>query len=93
MLSVQSTVALALMLFILVEYSAAMPTTDKDKARFLNNVNLVDDDGSIDKALMNYLFTKQIVKRLRNQMNVNDLQRKRNFWRQCSLNAVACFGK
>ncbi|KYN18132.1 PREDICTED: allatostatin C-like [Trachymyrmex cornetzi] len=92
MLSVQSTVALALMLFVLAEYSATMPTIDKDKARFFNNVNLVDDDDSIDKALMN-LFTKQIVKRLRNQMNVNDLQRKRNFWRQCSLNAVACFGK
>jgi len=40
MLSVQSTIALALMLFVLVEYSAAMPTIDKDKARYLNNVNV-----------------------------------------------------
>lgn len=40
MLSVQSTVALALMLFVLAEYSAAMPTIDKDKARFFNNVNV-----------------------------------------------------
>ncbi|KYM98998.1 PREDICTED: allatostatin C-like [Cyphomyrmex costatus] len=93
MLSIQSIIVLTLMIFILAEYSGAMPMLDKDKDRFSDNINLVDDDGSIDKALMNYLFTKQIVKRLRNQMNVSDLQRKRYFWKQCSVNVVACFGK
>ncbi|XP_011695287.1 PREDICTED: prohormone-1-like [Wasmannia auropunctata] len=93
MLSIRSAVALALMLFVLAEYSGAMPTIDKDKDRFLNNVDLVDDDGSIETALINYLFTKQIVKRLRDQLDVGDLQRKRNYWKQCAFNAVSCFGK
>lgn len=40
MLSVRSAVTLALVLFVLAEYSKAMPTIDKDKERFLNNVNV-----------------------------------------------------
>ncbi|KAL0119741.1 hypothetical protein PUN28_007881 [Cardiocondyla obscurior] len=90
MLSVRSAVTLALLLFILAEYSEAMPAIDKEK--LLNNVNLMNDDGSIETALINYLFTKQIVKRLRNQLDFSDLQ-KRGFWKQCATNAVACFGK
>jgi hypothetical protein len=54
---------------------------------------LIDDDGSIETALINYLFTKQIVKRLRNQLDIDDLQRKRSYWKQCAFNAVSCFGK
>lgn len=53
----------------------------------------MDDDGNIETALINYLFTKQIVKRLRNQLDIGDLQRKRNYWKQCAFNAVSCFGK
>jgi len=40
MLSVQGAVALALMLFVLAEYSGSMPAIDKDKDRFLSNVNV-----------------------------------------------------
>ncbi|KAJ8868835.1 hypothetical protein PR048_030376 [Dryococelus australis] len=54
---------------------------------------LVDDDGSIETALINYLFAKQVVNRLRSQMDVTDLQRKRSYWKQCAFNAVSCFGK
>lgn len=53
----------------------------------------MDDDGNIETALINYLFTKQIVNRLRNQLDIDDLLRKRNFWKQCAFNAVSCFGK
>jgi hypothetical protein len=56
-------------------------------------LQLVDDDGSIDTALINYLFAKQVVNRLRSQMDVSDLQRKRSYWKQCAFNAVSCFGK
>ncbi|XP_012222697.1 allatostatin C [Linepithema humile] len=93
MLSVRSALAIALMLFILVEWSGAMPTIDKDKERLMNSVDLIDDDGSIETALINYLFTKQIVKRLRNQLDIGDLLRKRSYWKQCAFNAVSCFGK
>ncbi|XP_020296756.1 allatostatin C-like [Pseudomyrmex gracilis] len=92
-MSVRSAFALVLLLFILVEWSQSMPTMDKDKDRFLKNVDLIDDDGSIETALINYLFTKQIVKRLRNQMDIGDLLRKRSYWKQCAFNAVSCFGK
>ncbi|GFG28745.1 hypothetical protein Cfor_02992 [Coptotermes formosanus] len=55
-------------------------------------LQLVDDDGSIETALINYLFAKQVVNRLRSQMDVTDLQRKRSYWKQCAFNAVSCFG-
>jgi hypothetical protein len=58
-----------------------------------NVLQLVDDDGSIETALINYLFAKQVVNRLRSQMDVSDLQRKRSYWKQCAFNAVSCFGK
>ncbi|KAJ4442763.1 hypothetical protein ANN_04355 [Periplaneta americana] len=48
---------------------------------------LVDDDGSVETALINYLFAKQVVNRLRSQMDVSDLQRKRSYWKQCAFNA------
>ncbi|XP_076670924.1 prohormone-1 isoform X2 [Andrena cerasifolii] len=88
-LRIAAFVAVALM--VLVGWSASLPAVDKD--RLLNEVDLVDDDGSIDTALINYLFTKQIVKRLRSQLDIGDLQRKRSYWKQCAFNAVSCFGK
>ncbi|GLH03233.1 hypothetical protein R5R35_001869 [Gryllus longicercus] len=65
-----------------------------DKERLLSELDqLVDDDGSVETALINYLFAKQVVNRLRSQMDVSDLQRKRSYWKQCAFNAVSCFGK
>ncbi|XP_014598613.1 PREDICTED: allatostatin C-like [Polistes canadensis] len=86
----RGVVILALFFTILVDWTMALPTLDKD---ILNDVDLVDEDGSIDAALINYLFTKQIVQRLRNQLDIGDLQRKRSYWKQCAFNAVSCFGK
>ncbi|KAI4479913.1 hypothetical protein M0804_010652 [Polistes exclamans] len=86
----RGVVILALFFTILVDLTMALPTLDKD---ILNDVDLVDEDGSIDAALINYLFTKQIVQRLRNQLDIGDLQRKRSYWKQCAFNAVSCFGK
>ncbi|XP_072152683.1 prohormone-1 isoform X2 [Bemisia tabaci] len=59
---------------------------------FLRLLQLVDDDGSAETALINYLFAKQIANRLRSQMDVTELQRKRSYWKQCAFNAVSCFG-
>nr|CAD7409736.1 unnamed protein product [Timema cristinae] len=66
------------------------PLSKRINLRFLQ---LVDDDGSVETALINYLFAKQVVNRLRSQMDVSDLQRKRSYWKQCAFNAVSCFGK
>lgn len=51
------------------------------------------DDGSVETALLNYLFAKQIMARLRNNGNPHDLIKKRSYWKQCAFNAVSCFGK
>lgn len=91
MSSLRTVVFLAMVLMVLIDLSIALPAADKE--RLLNEVDLVDDDGSIETALINYLFTKQIVKRLRNQLDIGDLQRKRSYWKQCAFNAVSCFGK
>ncbi|KAL2713179.1 prohormone-1 isoform X1 [Vespula squamosa] len=53
-----------------------------------------DNVGSNDAALIDDdLFKKQIIKRIRNQLDVADLQRKRSYWKQCAFNVVSCFGK
>ncbi|XP_031369236.1 prohormone-1 isoform X2 [Apis laboriosa] len=89
MSSLRIAMFLFVVLMVLIDCSTAIPAADKE--RLLNE--LVDDDGSIETALINYLFTKQIVKRLRNQLDIGDLQRKRSYWKQCAFNAVSCFGK
>ncbi|XP_063975701.1 prohormone-1-like [Diachasmimorpha longicaudata] len=81
---------IAVALACVIGLSSALPA---DKDRFLKELDLVDDDGSMDTALINYLFTKQMVKRLHNQIDIGDLQRKRTYWKQCAFNAVSCFGK
>ncbi|XP_034174981.1 prohormone-1 isoform X1 [Osmia lignaria lignaria] len=91
MSSLRIVLLMAVLMVALIDWSTALPAADKE--RLLNEVDLVDDDGSIETALINYLFTKQIVKRLRDQLDIGDLQRKRSYWKQCAFNAVSCFGK
>ncbi|XP_059472863.1 allatostatin C-like [Neocloeon triangulifer] len=83
-------VALSLLCAVTMAWSMALSPEQKD--RLSNTLELGDDDGSVETALMNYLFAKQIVSRLRNQLDVTDLQRKRSYWKQCAFNAVSCFG-
>lgn len=64
-----------------------------EKALYPTDLDIAEDDGTVDNALMNYLFARQMVNRLRNNLDVNDLQRKRSYWKQCAFNAVSCFGK
>ena len=69
--------------------------TDSNHSCFLSLLKLdtVLDDGTVETALLNYLFAKQIMTRLRNNANVQDLIKKRSYWKQCAFNAVSCFGK
>jgi hypothetical protein len=62
---------------------------------FLDLLQMVGEEegAAIERDLLNYLMGRRFVKRLRNQVDVDDLQRKRNYWRQCAFNAVSCFGK
>ncbi|XP_021931836.1 prohormone-1-like [Zootermopsis nevadensis] len=85
----------AMLLAMMTLSCAVGKTLDQpgEKDRLISELDLVDDDGSIETALINYLFAKQVVNRLRSQMDVSDLQRKRSYWKQCAFNAVSCFGK
>ncbi|XP_042897128.1 prohormone-1-like [Parasteatoda tepidariorum] len=65
----------------------------QERIFYPSQLDVVDDDGSYDNALLNFLFARQMVNRLRNNLDVNDLQRKRSYWKQCAFNAVSCFGK
>ncbi|XP_043270545.1 prohormone-1-like [Venturia canescens] len=91
MMTLRTALFVVVFLVALTSFSTALPAGDKE--RFINELDLVDDDGSIETALINYLFTKQMVQRLRSQMDIGDLQRKRSYWKQCAFNAVSCFGK
>ncbi|XP_034243398.1 prohormone-1-like [Thrips palmi] len=84
-------VLLAVAVLALSWVASAQPTGEKE--RIINELDLMDDDGSVETALMNYLFAKQMVNKLRKEMDVTDLQRKRSYWKQCAFNAVSCFGK
>ncbi|XP_050739435.1 uncharacterized protein LOC127009943 [Eriocheir sinensis] len=58
------------------------------------NTQALDEDGTLDTALANYLFAKQLLQRLRTPSEVSrETQRKRSYWKQCAFNAVSCFGK
>ncbi|KAA0201193.1 Allatostatin C Type 2 Precursor protein [Hyalella azteca] len=53
----------------------------------------LSEDDSLEAVLLNYLYAKQMVERLRNSQDISDLTRKRSYWKQCAFNAVSCFGK
>ncbi|XP_075542899.1 uncharacterized protein LOC142576592 isoform X4 [Dermacentor variabilis] len=54
--------------------------------------------GGLENLLLNYLMAKQMARQMqREQVDqppaVPDFQRKRSGWKQCSFNAVSCFGR
>ncbi|KAI9564137.1 putative allatostatin C preprohormone [Daphnia sinensis] len=89
-------VPVAIVLY-LAALAAAKPT-DPDDPEFIDFVGDIEskaapDEGSVETALLNYLFAKQIMARLRNNRNPQELMKKRSYWKQCAFNAVSCFGK
>ncbi|XP_031783707.1 prohormone-1 isoform X1 [Nasonia vitripennis] len=93
MMSLRIAVCTAVALVVLVDWSTALPAGDKEA--LMNGLNMMGDEegAAVERDLLNYLVGRRFVKRLRNQADVDDLQRKRNYWRQCAFNAVSCFGK
>ncbi|KAF7399684.1 hypothetical protein HZH68_008276 [Vespula germanica] len=89
-MSLRTVMILAVILIISLAWATAYPIVHKT---VVTDKDLVDHDDIFDAAIFNYLFTKQIIKRLRNQLEIGDLHRKRSYWKQCAFNAVSCFGK
>ncbi|KAG7170004.1 allatostatin C1-like [Homarus americanus] len=92
--SVVAVVAVVALLGVSRVSAKALPDQDPQVyGQMPHMLDLIDDDGSLDAVLINYLFAKQMVERLRNNADIKDLQRKRSYWKQCAFNAVSCFGK
>ncbi|XP_055939876.1 prohormone-1-like [Argiope bruennichi] len=87
------TLLMATLMIVSIATTSSKSLGSQEKVFYPSQLDMVDDDGSLDNALLNYLFARQMVNRLRNNMDVTDLQRKRSYWKQCAFNAVSCFGK
>ncbi|GBL73535.1 Prohormone-1 [Araneus ventricosus] len=87
------TLLMATLVVVSIMTASSKSLGSQEKVFYPSQLDMVDDDGSLDNALLNYLFARQMVNRLRNNMDVTDLQRKRSYWKQCAFNAVSCFGK
>ncbi|XP_022246106.1 prohormone-1-like isoform X2 [Limulus polyphemus] len=84
---------LLLISVILLITAGAKSIGETEQQFYPSDLDLVDDDGSMDAALINYLFARQMMRRLNNNLDTSDLQRKRSYWKQCAFNAVSCFGR
>ncbi|XP_073971015.1 prohormone-1-like [Rhodnius prolixus] len=81
-------------LSMLIMLGMSQPTPDKEKLLNELSQELVEDDGSIDRAVIDYLYAKQLFNRLRAQAGAAEIQQgKRSYWKQCAFNAVSCFGQ
>ncbi|XP_022240494.1 prohormone-1-like [Limulus polyphemus] len=84
---------LLLLACLLLAVCSAKSLGESAQEFYPSDLDMVNDDGSVDAALLNYLFARQMVNRLRNNLDTDDLQKKRSFWKQCAFNAVSCFGR
>lgn len=94
--------ALVMVVLAVVRQSAAQPMPRREvvnptfegiSQHFDPEGKHLSDEDSLEAMLLNYLYAKQVVERLRNSQDITDLQRKRSYWKQCAFNAVSCFGK
>lgn len=88
-----STLALTVLIMVHITLSSAKNIGQPEKVLYPSEFDLVDDDGSVDAALLNYMYGRMMFNRLRNNLDISDLQRKRSYYKQCAFNAVSCFGK
>ncbi|XP_076358883.1 prohormone-1-like [Tachypleus tridentatus] len=77
----------------LLTTTEAKSTGEKENTFYPSDLDLLNDDGTLDTALINYLFARQMIRRLSKNLDISDLQRKRSYWKQCAFNAVSCFGR
>jgi len=67
---------------------------DEKPGAFVPEMDLGDDEGgTVEASILNYLYTKNMLQRMRQQLELADPVKKRNYWKQCAFNAVSCFGK
>ncbi|XP_026806506.1 prohormone-1-like [Rhopalosiphum maidis] len=76
-----------------------MSMGDKDDFREIEEPSVDDytiknksDDQNLEIALIDYLFTKQMINKIRARTDSYRAQKKRSYWKQCAFNAVSCFG-
>ncbi|XP_014214884.1 prohormone-1-like [Copidosoma floridanum] len=97
MMSLRIVVSTALVLVVIVDWTKAFPA--EDKQAIINGLALADERDeettALERDLVNYLLGRRLllVKRRNPPNSIEDLQLKRNYWRQCAFNAVSCFGK
>ncbi|KAF0762282.1 prohormone-1-like [Aphis craccivora] len=76
-----------------------MSMGDKDDFREIEDPAINDytiktkgDDQNLEIALIDYLFAKQMMNKIRARTDSYRAQKKRSYWKQCAFNAVSCFG-
>ncbi|XP_003244026.1 allatostatin C [Acyrthosiphon pisum] len=76
-----------------------MSMSDKDVFRDIEEPAIDDftiktksEDQNLEIALIDYLFAKQMMNRIRARTDSFRAQKKRSYWKQCAFNAVSCFG-
>ncbi|XP_076315690.1 prohormone-1-like [Tachypleus tridentatus] len=82
-----------LLVFLFLTTGFAKSLGETERGLYPTDLDIPGDDGSVDAALLDYLFARQMVQRLRNNLDISDLQKKRTYWKQCAFNAVSCFGR
>lgn len=51
-----------------------------------------EDQNQLENALIDYLFAKQVMNKIRTRTDSIRAQKKKSYWKQCAFNAVSCFG-
>ncbi|XP_025207556.1 allatostatin C-like [Melanaphis sacchari] len=76
-----------------------MSMSDKDDFREIEEpvvddytIKTKNDDQNLEIALIDYLFAKQMMNKIRARTDSYRAQKKRSYWKQCAFNAVSCFG-
>ncbi|XP_050060234.1 uncharacterized protein LOC114123452 [Aphis gossypii] len=76
-----------------------MSMGDKDDFREIEEPAINDytiktksDDQNLEIALIDYLFAKQMMNKIRARTDSYRTQKKKSYWKQCAFNAVSCFG-
>ncbi|XP_013782369.1 prohormone-1-like [Limulus polyphemus] len=87
------TTMLFFLTLLFVTTCFAKSLSETERGLYSTDLDIPGDDGSVDAALLDYLFARQMVQRLRNNLDISDLQKKRTYWKQCAFNAVSCFGR
>ncbi|KAL0268683.1 UNVERIFIED_CONTAM: hypothetical protein PYX00_010524 [Menopon gallinae] len=82
---------IAVLLTIGLTLAKSIDSSDPEQFQ-KNQLELTNDELPLDNALFKFFLAREILNRQRSY-DLEDRQRKRNYWKQCAFNAVSCFGK